>query len=177
MSAPIVQYVVVRSDLLHVLKWPTGALIAQTCHACSAALHLFKDDENTKSYFADLDNMHKVVLEVSEISGIITHHTHSYAIAGIVCRFMFVFHVPNFIPFQRMVTVELVANLLFGYAMSSLQAKSEEQLKNLSDKLTENKVDHKLWIEQPENIPTCIATKPYPKAEIQGNFKKFKLFK
>ena len=58
-----------------------------------------------------------------------------------------------------------------------LQAKSEEALQSLSAKLTENKVDHKLWIEQPENIPTCIATKPYPKSEIQSYFKKFKLFK
>ena len=68
MSAPIVQYVVVRSDLLHALKWPTGALIAQTCHACSAALHVYRDDPNTIQYFADLDNMHKVVLEVSVLA-------------------------------------------------------------------------------------------------------------
>ena len=25
-------------------------------------------------------------------------------------------------------------------------------------------VDFKLWNEQPENYPTCLATRPYPKA-------------
>ena len=61
--------------------------------------------------------------------------------------------------------------------LQSLQAKNEEALRSLAEKLQENGVDHKLWIEQPENIPTCVATKPYPKAEIQTYFKKFKLFK
>ena len=61
----MVQYVVVRGDLIKVLKWPTGALVAQACHACSAVIHLFHDDPNTKAYLSDLDNMHKVVLEVS----------------------------------------------------------------------------------------------------------------
>ena len=73
MAAPLVQYVVVRSDLIHALKWPTGALIAQACHACSAVIHLFHDDPSTKAYTADLDNMHKVVLEVSQHTCIIAH--------------------------------------------------------------------------------------------------------
>ena len=64
MSRNIVQYVVVRKDLVKELKWPTGALIAQACHACTAVIHLFYKDENTQSYLADLDRMHKVVLEV-----------------------------------------------------------------------------------------------------------------
>lgn len=62
-----VQYVVVRSDLLKVMHWPVGALIAQACHACTAVIHLFHDDPNTKEYLADLDNMHKVVLEVRNL--------------------------------------------------------------------------------------------------------------
>ncbi len=68
MSAPIVtivQYVVVRGDLLRNLKWPIGAVIAQACHACSAVVHMFYDDTNTQAYMADLDRMHKIVLEVS----------------------------------------------------------------------------------------------------------------
>lgn len=63
--AGIVQYVVVRGDLLKSLQWPVGAVIAQACHACSAVIHLYHDDPHTQSYLADLDNMHKVVLEVS----------------------------------------------------------------------------------------------------------------
>ena len=54
----LVQYIVLRKDL----NWPLGALIAQTCHASTAAMHLFSNDELTQSYFNNLDNMHKVVL-------------------------------------------------------------------------------------------------------------------
>ena len=64
MSGNLVQYVVVRKDLVKVLKWPTGALIAQACHACTAVMHMFYQDENTQQYLKDLDRMHKVILEV-----------------------------------------------------------------------------------------------------------------
>lgn len=115
----IVQYVVMRGDLLKELGWPVGALIAQGCHAVAATTHLFYDDEYTKQYLQNLDNMHKVVLEA-----------------------------PN-----------------------------EESLVKLKDKLIEANIKHKLWVEQPENIPTCLVSKPYPKEEVQKFFKKFKLFK
>lgn len=115
----IVQYVIVRGDLIKELKWPIGALIAQACHAVTATTHLFYDDPHTQEYLKDLDNMHKVVLEA-----------------------------PN-----------------------------ETSLIELKDKLIEANINHKLWIEQPENIPTCLVAKPYPKEEVQRYFKKFKLFK
>lgn len=115
----IVQYVVVRGDLLKELKWPVGAVLAQACHAVTAVTHLFYEDDQTKLYLSDLDNMHKVVLE----------------------------------------------------------APDEQSMVNLKNKLEENSVKHKMWVEQPENIPTCIAVKPYPKEEVQKYFKKFKLFK
>ena len=73
--------------------------------------------------------------------------------------------------------ITLFVFTVYNYLFCWFQANGEEALRSLSTKLTENKVDHKLWIEQPENIPTCIATKPYPKSEIQSYFKKFKLFK
>ena len=59
----------------------------------------------------------------------------------------------------------------------SFQAKDKESLMILSETLSGKGIDHKMWIEQPENFPTCIATKPYPKDEIQQYFTKFKLFK
>ena len=69
MAAPIiVQYIVVRSDLIHNLKWPLGALIAQACHASTAVLHLFKNDDVTKNYYANLDSMHKIILEARIIA-------------------------------------------------------------------------------------------------------------
>ncbi|CAL1533242.1 unnamed protein product [Lymnaea stagnalis] len=115
----IVQYVVVRGDLFSKLKWPVGAVIAQACHSCTAAIHLYYKDEVTQEYLSDLDRMHKIVLE----------------------------------------------------------AKDEESLNKLSETLKENNIDHKLWLEQPENIPTCIAVKPYRKTDVQAFFKSFKLFR
>lgn len=61
----IVQYVLLRSDLLKELGWSIGALVAQACHASTAVLHLYREDDHTMQYLSDLDNMHKVVLEVS----------------------------------------------------------------------------------------------------------------
>ncbi|KAI0230276.1 putative peptidyl-tRNA hydrolase PTRHD1, partial [Lamellibrachia satsuma] len=118
-AAAMVQYVVVRSDLLHTLNWPVGAVITQACHACSAVIHMFHDDPNTQAYLVDLDNMHKVVL----------------------------------------------------------QANDESTLKELSRTLENESIDHKLWMEQPENVATCLATKPYRKDKVQKYFKTFKLFK
>lgn len=61
----LVQYVVVRSDLVHKLSWPLGAVITQACHAATAAIHLHYADGDTQRYLAELDSMHKVVLGVS----------------------------------------------------------------------------------------------------------------
>uniref|UniRef100_A0A069DVR4 peptidyl-tRNA hydrolase n=1 Tax=Panstrongylus megistus TaxID=65343 RepID=A0A069DVR4_9HEMI len=118
MASQIVQYVLVRKDLLTSLNWPLGALIAQACHACTASIHLFYEDKNTQEYLKELDSMHKVVLEVPD----------------------------------------------------------EDVLKKLAVKLEQDNIDHKLWIEQPENIATCLVLKPYPKNEVQNYFKKYKLF-
>ncbi|RWS07080.1 peptidyl-tRNA hydrolase PTRHD1-like protein [Dinothrombium tinctorium] len=53
------QYIVVRGDL----NWPLGAIIAQGCHACVAAIAKNLDTENTKNYLNKLESMHKVVLK------------------------------------------------------------------------------------------------------------------
>uniref|UniRef100_A0A3B3I8Y5 peptidyl-tRNA hydrolase n=2 Tax=Oryzias latipes TaxID=8090 RepID=A0A3B3I8Y5_ORYLA len=116
----LVQYVVVRSDLTQKLSWPLGAVIAQACHAATAAIHVHYEDPDTRRYLADLDSMHKVVL---------------------------------------------------------LQAPDEAALCGLADALTRAGVAHKLWVEQPEDIPTCLALKPYPKETAQPHMRKFKLFK
>ncbi|KAA0708432.1 putative peptidyl-tRNA hydrolase PTRHD1 [Triplophysa tibetana] len=118
-SRRLVQYVIVRSDLIHALSWPLGAVITQACHAATAAIHLNYNDPDTRDYLAELDTMHKVVL----------------------------------------------------------QAPDEASLTTLSNTLSEKSIAHKLWMEQPENIPTCLALKPYPKDTVQPFLKKFKLFK
>ncbi|GJN26525.1 hypothetical protein PR202_gb14462 [Eleusine coracana subsp. coracana] len=59
----------------------------------------------------------------------------------------------------------------------TMEVKGETQLKNLAEKLEAAGVRHKVWIEQPENIPTCIATAPCPKSQVSSFFKKLKLCK
>lgn len=65
MAGQLVQYIVVRADLLKTLNWPVGSVIAQACHACCAVTYLYQNDPYTQEYLKDLDNMHKVVLEAS----------------------------------------------------------------------------------------------------------------
>lgn len=60
----LVQYVVVRTDLLLNLSWSVGAVISQACHAATAVIHLHYRDPDTQQYLAELDSMHKVVLGV-----------------------------------------------------------------------------------------------------------------
>lgn len=76
-SGRLVQYVVVRSDLVHQLSWPLGAVITQACHAATAAVHLFYTDPDTQRYLQELDSMHKVVLAVSAAPnpGPTSHHS------------------------------------------------------------------------------------------------------
>lgn len=57
----------------------------------------------------------------------------------------------------------------------TLEVKGETQLNNLAKKLEAGGVAHKLWMEQPENYPTCLATKPYLKSEVASFFKSLKL--
>lgn len=68
----MVQYVIIRGDLMKVLKWPLGAVIAQACHACTAVMTMYKDDNNVVEYTRDIDNMRKVVLEVKNIDNMFT---------------------------------------------------------------------------------------------------------
>jgi len=58
-----------------------------------------------------------------------------------------------------------------------VQVGDEAGLRQLAEVLKVNGVHHKLWVEQPENIATCLATKPYQKPEIQQHFSTLKLFK
>lgn len=58
-----------------------------------------------------------------------------------------------------------------------LEAADETTLKELAEILQQKSIDHMLWLEQPENIATCIALRPYPKEEVSQYLKKFRLFK
>ena len=54
---------------------------------------------------------------------------------------------------------------------------NEKELIELTELLKQNSIEHYLWIEQPENIPTALAVKPYWKKDVEGYFSKLKLFR
>ena len=115
MSDKIVQYIVIRKDVVH--RWPLGATVAQGCHAAAAAIAKSISSETTQSYLSDLINMTKCVLGVD----------------------------------------------------------NEEDLKALANRLSESKIAHHLWIEQPENVPVSLASAPDYKSKLSPYFKSFKL--
>ena len=114
---PLCMYILLRRDFTP--KWSTGALVAQACHASTAALWLYRDDPATQAYAARLDDMRKVVLE----------------------------------------------------------APSAAALGACADSLTAGGLAHKLWVEQPENVATALATAPYHRSLLKPLFAGFKLLR
>jgi peptidyl-tRNA hydrolase len=117
----LVQFIVLRRDLLKTMEWPVGAVVSQACHASLAAVWENQDDADVRAYLSPerINDMHKVTKEV----------------------------------------------------------KGEAQLRTLSEKLTQEGILHKLWQEQPENTPTCVALKPYRRSRVAPLLKKYQLFK
>lgn len=66
---------------------------------------------------------------------------------------------------------------LEGMRKVSVEVKNEAALLKLAGALETAGVDHHLWIEQPEGIPTALATAPRYKSTVPKALKKCKLFK
>ena len=83
---PLVQYVVLRRDLMKKKGWPMGAVVAQACHACAAVLHVHRDDPLVRAYLDEpsgaLAGMHKVVLGIKN-EGQLRKLAHRLGEAGI----------------------------------------------------------------------------------------------
>lgn len=58
-----------------------------------------------------------------------------------------------------------------------LGAESEAAVREVAAKLTEAGITHKLWVEMPEGIVTCLATRPVARSILQPFFKPFKLLR
>jgi hypothetical protein len=58
----IVQYILLRKDLVDTLKWSLGSVISQACHVAVAAIWLHQQDSMTAKYCSreNLDHMTKV---------------------------------------------------------------------------------------------------------------------
>lgn len=79
----LVQYLVLRKDLSQApFSWPTGALVAQACHAATAALHLHREHPHTVAYLRELGRMRKVVLEVSRRQEVCRKEAKGWACRG-----------------------------------------------------------------------------------------------
>lgn len=72
MASRQVKYNTVEKDERSYSSKLIYSVMTQACHAATAILHITCEDENTKEYLSDLDNMHKVVLEVRKTAG--CHH-------------------------------------------------------------------------------------------------------
>ncbi|NXX43776.1 PTRD1 hydrolase, partial [Tricholaema leucomelas] len=71
------------------------------------------------------------------------------------------------------------AYLELGGAMRTvvLEAPHEAALTELAETLKQHSIDHEVWTEQPDNMTTCLALRPYPKEQVHQHLKKLKLLK
>jgi hypothetical protein len=53
----------------------------------------------------------------------------------------------------------------------------ERELMDVKTVLDHSQLKYYLWVEQPENMPTCIALIPYQKHVVQAFAKHYALFK
>lgn len=58
-----------------------------------------------------------------------------------------------------------------------LSVNNDQELLIIAHRLDENNIIYKLWIEQPESIPSCLAIKPYQRKIIAPLMKDLKLFR
>ena len=92
------------------------------------------------------------------------------ALYAIFCAMRLGMHTRPMYVVSRILTLTCVLPMC-----TCIQVDSEQELSSLASTLEKEGKDFKLWVEQPENYPTCLATKPYPKTDIQLYFKKYKL--
>jgi peptidyl-tRNA hydrolase len=68
----LTMYIILRKDLLKLAGWTSGSIIAQASHGVSKAIWKYKDHEATRNYLDNMDHMHKVVLEMKNLSQLTT---------------------------------------------------------------------------------------------------------
>ena len=66
MTDKLIQYILIRKDLIGNKHWNIGSLIAQGCHASVAAIATTLSSKYTTEYITDHLNMTKLVLGVDD---------------------------------------------------------------------------------------------------------------
>ncbi|KAJ1849302.1 hypothetical protein LPJ73_003758 [Coemansia sp. RSA 2703] len=59
----------------------------------------------------------------------------------------------------------------------ALETKNEASLLKMAENLKQRNIPFHLWIEQPENIPTCLATIPVMRSDLGDALKKCQLMR
>ena len=123
-DATLVQYIVMRSDLVKQHRWNVGGLIANGSHACLAVIAEHVQHEDVRRYLGlsgekQSQQMHTVVLSVTD----------------------------------------------------------ERELRDTAALLAGHDIAHCLWVEAPEQLPSCLATRPYPRSALQPLLRHLKLFR
>ena len=149
----LVQYVLVRRDLQTSLGWPLGSVIAQGCHAVSALMWEKRENSNVAKYCANIDSMHKVMRSPAPSSsslppGSLLSPYHASSRTG----------------------TKFCTQVVLG-------VKDSKELLKFAQKLSDADMQHRVWVEQPENDPTALAVLPYPRSQIQPLLKKLPLLK
>ncbi|RXK35573.1 hypothetical protein M231_07158 [Tremella mesenterica] len=70
-SSNLVMQIILRRDLMTTHGWPLGPMMAQSAHAATAVLHVYRDHPNVKTYLEGEDGigflgMRKVVMETAD---------------------------------------------------------------------------------------------------------------
>ncbi|KAJ2558860.1 peptidyl-tRNA hydrolase domain-containing protein 1 [Coemansia sp. RSA 1822] len=58
-----------------------------------------------------------------------------------------------------------------------LETKNEASLLKMAENLKQNNIPYYLWTEQPENMPTCLATVPIVRSDLGDSLKKCSLMR
>eukprot|EP00919_Chromeraceae_sp_WS-2016_P028931 GHVR01068621.1.p1 GENE.GHVR01068621.1~~GHVR01068621.1.p1 ORF type:complete len:129 (+),score=23.32 GHVR01068621.1:52-438(+) len=66
----IMQYIIIRKDLIKNLKWSLGSVVTQGAHAAVAAVSQSISTHETVMYLKDIQRMHKVTLQTESESGL-----------------------------------------------------------------------------------------------------------
>ncbi|KAJ2002016.1 hypothetical protein GGI04_003455 [Coemansia thaxteri] len=59
----------------------------------------------------------------------------------------------------------------------ALETKNEASLLKVAENLTQQGIPYHLWVERPENIPTCLATIPVLRSDLGEALKKCSLLR
>mmetsp|Transcript_13584 Transcript_13584/g.24359 ORF Transcript_13584/g.24359 Transcript_13584/m.24359 type:complete len:219 (+) Transcript_13584:45-701(+) len=147
-SDPLIQYVVIRRDLItsSEFEWPLGSIVSQGVHAAVAAINAFRIHSRTAQEYC------------AQFHGVSIYESGS---------------LRNVQPTSRDTSIEDLTQM----RTVTLEVKNESALLKLVEKLNASQIEFVVWNEMPENLPTALATKPMPKSIIFPLLKNLRLMK